>query len=134
MGPQAVTNKDEWKALRRHEITLPSGAQVEIEIPNMPVLIKAGRIPNRLIQTVIQFQSASRVTQEMLEEEADFTNLIVSLTVKSPELTPEDVPDVPYEDQSMIVEFAMRARDMDAVGHHLGGLETVESFRDVRGL
>lgn len=131
---QKVKTADEWKAKGLHEITLPSGAVVSIRIPNLPVLIKAGRVPNELIQTVIQFQNASRVTKEMLEEEAEFTNLIVSLTVQEPKLSPADVADIPYEDQGMLVEFAMRARDMDAAGRHLGGLETVESFRELRGL
>ena len=38
------------------------------------------------------------------------------------------------EDVQMIVQIALRQTDMDAVGHQLGGLETVESFRQFRDL
>ena len=34
----------------------------------------------------------------------------------------------------MLVGFAQRAIDIDAVGHQLGGLETVKSFRASRGI
>jgi len=138
--PEKVTSLEEWGARKRHQITLPSGAQVEIELPNVPLLVKIGRIPNNLIEATLKLQTASKVTREMVAEEVDYVALLVAVTLKDPSFSEEEVKDaiykelLPYEDVEMIVEFATRARDMDAVGHHFGDLELVESFREVRGL
>lgn len=127
--------KTAWKARKRHTVILPSGVEVQIELPNLPLLIKTGRIPNELIQQAVKTAAApDEVTREQIEEQYDFYRTLVVLTVKDPELTPEDVDELPFEDVEMIVEFATRARDMDAAYRHLGGLEKVDSFRDFRGL
>jgi hypothetical protein len=48
--------------------------------------------------------------------------------VAEPDITPEDVPDLPVLDRDMILEFALRQRDTDAVGHQLYGLEKLDSW------
>jgi hypothetical protein len=134
MARNTKTNIESWKSRKRHTVTLQSGAVVEIEIPNLPLLIKTGRIPNHLIEVAVKAQTATRITKEDVEDQYEFYRQLVALTVVEPELTADDVDSLPFEDVEMLVEFATRARDIDAVGHHLGGLETVDSFRDLRGL
>lgn len=128
-----------WKSRKVHEITLPSGAQVKVQIPNMALLAKTGRISNDLILMAAEIQSQAIANEtptiEQLQENHEFTKTIVALTVVEPSLTEDQVDDVvPVPDQDLIVALALRATDMDAVYHQLGGLETVASFRDVRGI
>jgi hypothetical protein len=52
--------------------------------------------------------------------------------VVKPELSEDDVDEIPAEDFGMLVEFALRQRDTDVLGHHLAGLETTEAFRKFR--
>lgn len=135
MSKQSKTSKESWKSRKRHTVTLWSGAVVDIEIPDLPELIKTGVFPNHLVEHAIKLQNSGKAPSvEDITEQADFYDQLVLLTVKDPELTQEDLKDLPYEDREMVVEFATRSRDFDAVGHHLGGLELVESFRDLRGL
>jgi hypothetical protein len=125
-----------WKSRKRHDVILPSGAEVTIEIPNLPLLAKTGRIPNALLNSLAKLQtklsSNSELSTEDLEEQREFTNLLVSLTVIEPKVEPGDVDELPFEDVEMIVEFALRLRDMDAAARHMGGLEKLDSFREAR--
>lgn len=125
-----------WKKAKTHTITLPSAAVVDIEIPDLPNLIKTGTLPNSLIDVAISAAQGRKITKEDILEQADFYNQLVSLTVVDPKVTSEEVAagGIPYEDKEMIVEFATRQRDFDAVGHQPGGLETVKEFRHFRNL
>lgn len=132
--PTRPSKKDAWFKAKRHTITLPSGTVVEIELPNVPALIKSGKIPNELLELAIGTGPDTEVTREMIEQQAEFYNFLVATTVKDPELTPEEVNQLPYEDIEMIVAFALRQRDMDAVYRHMSGLDRVSSFRKFRRL
>lgn len=125
-----------WKKAKRHTITLPSGTVIDIELPNIQFLLKTGQVPNTLVQLVTTGSADPnfKITPELLAEQFDFTAFIVAQTVVEPKIEVEDVKDLPAEDLEMIVDFAMRNRDLDAVGHHLAGLETQSSFRTFRGL
>lgn len=126
---------DQWKKKRIHAgVTLPSGFQVDIALPNLAAMLKAGVVPNPLIDSAIKHAEAQRVTADMLKETWDFTRWIVPKMVVNPEITEEDIDELPIEDVEMLAGFASRTNDIDAVGHHLGGLETYKSFRDLRGL
>lgn len=133
--PSRPRDASDWKGRKTHkDITLPSGTVVDIVLPNIQVLIKSGAIPNTLIDAALKQQNAGKVTREIISETWDFTCWIIPRTVVSPEITEEDVPDLPAEDIELLVGFASRTKDMDAVGHHLAGLETQRSFRDFRGI
>jgi hypothetical protein len=124
-----------WKAARKHEVTLSSGTQVVIELPNLPKYIQSGQIPNDLLEAAIGFSGGNKaITPELIKEQFEFMKFLVSKTVVEPAVTPDEVEDLPYEDVEMIVEIATRNRDLDAVGHHIAGLEKVDSFRRFRGL
>jgi hypothetical protein len=45
----AATSKSKWKAAKAHEVTLPSGAEVKIELPDLAKMIKGGQVPNELL-------------------------------------------------------------------------------------
>jgi hypothetical protein len=79
-------------------------------------------------------REGEEIPQELYEEMETFNIFLVTHTVVAPVVTDEDVPDLPPEDVEMIVGFATRRLDFDAVGHQLAGLETIESFRRFRGL
>lgn len=131
----AQDKKAQWIASKAHDVTLPSSFKVKIVIPNLPALIKAGQVPNSLVDVAIKAQNAAEnITRELITEQADFANYLVSITVTDPSVTADEVPELPYEDVEMLVEFATRQRDIDAVYHHIGGLETQETWRKFRGL
>jgi hypothetical protein len=127
----------QWKANRRHAITLPSGFEVSIEIPNLAVLVKTGQLPNALVQQAIGAVQAGKLTAEAIAEQADFYAKLVCATVKEPAVTEADVvgdEPIPFEDIEMLVEIATRQRDLDALGHHIAGLHTSKDWRNFRGL
>lgn len=131
--------KKAWKDRRVHEdVTLPSGQVVDIRLPNLNKMLKAGEIPNPLADAAIEFANAQdqKVTREILENSFEFACWIVPRTVTAPEVTQEEVEndDVPPEDLDMLAGFIARTLDTDAVGHHLGGLESNDAFRKFRGI
>lgn len=129
-----------WKKAALHEdITLPSGTKVDIKLPNIPKLIEAGEIPSALVQAAAEAAAEGgtrnlTIGEELMKNHADFTRKIIPRTLVTPEVTEEEVGDLPYEDQEFLVELATRNRDFDAVGKHIGGLHTQDEFRRFRGL
>lgn len=124
-----------WKKAKTHEAVLPSGLSIEIQIPNLPLLVKTGQVPNDLIESAIgAMQGDVQITAELLSEQAEFYNKLVAIAVVTPAITEADVPELPYEDVEMIVEFATRQRDVDALGRHLAGLHRSKEWRSFRGL
>lgn len=126
----------QWKKNKRHTVTLPSSTVVEIEIPDLPNLVKAGSIPNDLVDVAIDVANGKKVTREDVAKQADFYNKLAAMTVVAPEVSEEDFASssIPFEDKEMLVQFASRQIDIDAVGHHLGGLEKSRDFRIFRGI
>lgn len=135
-APSRGATLDQWKSAKRHYITLQSGTVVGVEFPDLPNLIRLGQIPNALINVAIGVANGKKVTAEDIVEQATFYNQLVAMTVKEPAISEEDVAGglIPTEDKELIVELAVRQRDFDAVGHHIGGLETNAEFRNFRGL
>lgn len=131
-----VATVAQWKKAKTHTVTLPSGVVVEIEIPDLPNLVKTGQIPNELVDVAISVANGRKVTREDVVQQADFYNKLCALTVKSPAVSEEEFASgaIPFEDKEMLVEMATRQRDLDAVGHHLAGLESVKEWRNFRGL
>lgn len=140
--PKAVSAAA-WKKAKVHEgVTLPSGAVVDITVPNLSQLIAGGQLPNSLIDAAMQLDNSDdekvdpkrRLDPQVLKDTWDFVKFVVPLTVAKPQITSDDVDDIPIEDAEMITSFATRRNDIDALGHHLGGLETHRRFRELRGL
>jgi hypothetical protein len=124
--------KGAWKKAAVHTVTLESGFVVDIRLPDLPKMIEAGAIPQSLIDVAIDVatnRKQERPSPEIVKQQREFTDLVVLKSVVSPEITAEDLSDIPFEDKEMIVEFATRQRIFDAEGHHLAGLEASEDFR-----
>jgi len=123
---------------------LPSGFECKIELPDLASMIKGGQIPNELLEAALATTGPGQNAEEQTTEEkmaivgqaAEFNAYLVEQTVVEPSVTRAEVlaGDIPAEDAELIVQFALRKTDFDAAGHHLGGLETVDSFRQFRGL
>jgi len=151
-----ANSKEQWKGRAIHPITLPSGAEVDIRLPDLAQMIKGGQIPNELLDVAQKVgagvsigealspeqpkdgeEKKDGVSKELIGQITEFHAFLVAATVVEPAITQEEVLTpgaIPAEDIAVIVQFALRERDFDAVGHHLGGLETVPEFRQFRGL
>ncbi len=134
---QAVSTSG-WKKAAKHFVLCPSGVRVGIKIPNLAAMIEAGEIPNHLLEAALGAAGDAAVaktpTKEMIVQQREFTDVLTMLTVVEPKLTQADLPDLPFEDKEFLVAVAMRQRDVDAEGEHIGGLSTSEKFRRFRGL
>jgi hypothetical protein len=140
MSTTTKTTKTSWKKAAVHEgVTLPSGTVVSIKLPNLSLMLKTGNIPNSLVEAAVEMQNAmsrgtAEITKEMIEQQWYYYSFLVAKTVVEPEITQEEVADIPAEDVEMLVEFATRQRDIDAVYRHIAGLDKMESFRRFRGV
>jgi hypothetical protein len=77
-----------WKKAKLHtNITLPSGFQVDIVIPNINEMIKTGKIPNDLVEAATAASTGDqKITPELLEDQAEFYRLLVTTMVVEPKL------------------------------------------------
>lgn len=128
---------NKWKSRKRHTVMLPSGMEVDIELPDLVNMIAAGEVPNSLLQAASK-QSTAQVEAEFdpkaFESEAEFVRFILARTLKDPEVEPADVDEIPYEDKATLMEFVNRVRDTDILGRQIGGLHTNAEFRKFREL
>jgi hypothetical protein len=132
IGRRAKSAAD-WKKAKEHDITLASGIEVTIAIPNLPLMVKTGQIPSDLLDAAIGAIQKERITEALIKEQSDFFHLLVKTMVKEPQITDEDIPDLPYEDIELLVEIGTRQRDIDAVGNQIAGLHKSEDWRKFRG-
>lgn len=137
-----------WKARGYHQITVPSGEQVRIRIPDLAAMLALGQIPDtlRLAALTQAFREEGDppltlqkkddgtplLDQELVKQFYDLRTHIVAASVVDPQVTPEDVAEIPVEDRDMIYAIAMRERYTDARGVTLGvePLSRWETFRD----
>lgn len=133
--PRKAVSKAQWGKAKVHEgITLPSGAVVDIQIPNVTEMAKSGELPNSLLEVATKVATTQTIPDDYLGQLYDFQAFLVTKTVVKPEVTLEDVPNLPAEDVVVLVQFATRERDMDVLGHHLAGLEKIDEYRRFHGL
>lgn len=129
-------DKEAWKAGKRHTITLASSAEVDIVLPNLIELLAGGEVPNELVQFATKTQKSidkgESVDIDQLKQSAAFVRFLVARTVVDPVVSEDEVPELPAEDVDMLLEFATRQRDLDALYHHIGGLHKQEDFRNFR--
>lgn len=135
--PPKTDRVSAWKSKRRIDgITLPSAEVVSLVIPNLTEMLRAGAVPNELVPFATKTQEAllgvDQIDIKQIIEATDFMRWMVSVTVVDPQIVPEDVPEIPTEDLEMILEFALRQRDQDAIGHHYHGLEKSKEWRNFR--
>lgn len=129
----------DWKSRKVQKVTLPSGFEAEIEVPDLVQMIQAGEVPNRLIkaandsQKIISDPTEADVVERM-KEQHEFAAFLLAHMVKAPAITVEDYNDLPALDKDMLMSFATRATDVDAVGNQIGGLHTDKRWRRFHGL
>lgn len=136
-GPQKVTSAAALKKRAIHEgVTLPSGAIVDIRLPNLQQMIAAGAVPNDLVDSAIQAakQPDRTPTVEDIKNDWSFTRFIVPKALVKPKIEEADVEELDAFDLDLLLALIARRTDIDAVGHQLGGLDTQQSFRDHRGI
>ena len=125
-----------WKKAAVHYPTLPSGVRVGIKIPDLPAVISSGGIPQNLLDVALGVASKGPESQtpskELIGEQAEFADHLVKVTVVEPKLSDTDLNDIPYEDKVMLVEFATRQRDIDALGEHIAGLPLADKWAQFR--
>lgn len=132
-GPQRAKTVADLKARAIHKgVTLPSGAIVDIKLPNLSLMIKSGVLPNDLVEAALKTQNTQEVTRELIEENWTYTVFILPRVLVEPEITEEDVPDLDALDIELLSNLAARRTDTDAIGRQLGGLDTQEAFRKFR--
>jgi hypothetical protein len=132
-APAVVKTAEDLKKRAVHRgVFLPSGAIVDIKIPNLALLIKSGTLPNDLVESALKTQQVDEVTREMIEENWKYTEFILPRMLIQPKITAEDVPDLDALDIELLTNLAARRTDTDAIGRQLGGLDTQEAFRAFR--
>lgn len=124
-----------WKKKATHTVVLNSGATVTIKIPDLPALVESGTLPQHLLEAAIGAQSGvEEIDVDYVKKEYEFSNFIVKQTVVEPALTDADIDDIPAEDKELLVQFATRRREFDAVGNHIAGLDNVAKFRQLHSI
>jgi hypothetical protein len=128
-----VKSLSEWKKAGVHSITLSTGAQVDIRIPNLPELVAAGEFPNHLVDVAIAVATGDRkVTAEDVKSQAEFYRELMARTLVEPAVTAEEAKEIPFEDVELLASIATRQRDVDALGKHIAGLDDSEEWRKFR--
>lgn len=142
MSQSTPATKTSWKKAGVHTVTLPTSAVVKITIPNLAKMAQAGELDNDLLQYAVPSlptdpdeEPTPEQKKENLTKLAAFHQWLVSQTLVDPKLSPEEVKEtVPTPDLEVLVELASRRRDMDVLGHQIGGLEVVPEWRKFRGI
>jgi hypothetical protein len=150
-----ITTKEQWAHLAVHDVTLHSGAVVRCRIPDLPMLMHADAVPERLRGAAIEVlnrevKRESQVAQALAGGSPDIPDLtydditemmelrifLAARMVVEPEVTEADFMEgglLPKEDAALLAAIATRERDTDALGVRLGvaELSSYDRFRRV---
>lgn len=148
--PKPIGSKTQWAKLAVHTIQLPSGAWVQIRIPDLTILLLGDAVPEGLRGVALEqvFEDIRSTIAPDTEEtkaepdEEERMNALRRLTelqrwlvvqmVIDPKLEPEDLDKIPSEDLNLLTLIAIRERDRDARGVTIGvdPLSRWELFRE----
>lgn len=137
-------SKTAWKQRNDrgpHKAVFPSGSTLEFLIADQGMLLRSGKLPDRLRTTALLCAAhpsgadgymADLVTHatiagakdeilQAVEDGMDLGHILVSEMLVNPKVTPEEVAagDFPELDIRMLLEFAERRRNTDAAGNRL---------------
>jgi hypothetical protein len=133
------TSKAAWKRAAVHNILLPSGVRVDVKIVDLPHMVETGSFPQHLLDVALKEAAtagggeAPTPTIELIQQQREFTDLLVMSAVVDPKLEPADMEHIPFEDKALIVDIATRQRDYDAEGVQIAGLDSSARWRKFRG-
>lgn len=131
---RAATSVADWKRRAIHAITLPSGAEVKVRIPDLVLLTKGNAVPQNLraaalVEMTKQLtgrmpdlggEDDSPIDEELLSQIANLQEWLVLEAVVEPALSADDLAEIPTEDKAMITAISGRERATDARGVRLG--------------
>lgn len=127
--------KAAWKKAAVHNVLLPSGVRVDVRVIDLPRMVETGVFPQHLLDVALKEASGKEEaspTPELIQQQREFTDLLVMASVVEPKLEQADMDDIPYEDKAMLVDLATRQRDYDAEGAQIAGLDSSARFRKFR--
>lgn len=120
----------DWRKAAAHTIQLPSSTWVKIRIPDLSTLVARNLVPDTLKRIAAQAflrdvkletgVEEAPLNIETLGQLADLNYWLVSWMLVEPEVSAEDVRDLPAEDLELLVSIAQRETDVDARGVPLG--------------
>lgn len=109
-----MTDVSTWKAKSVMRITLPSGVDVDIRIPNLANILMSGELPNNLREIALAELSGktkTELTEDHLRANAQFVRHLVIATVVNPKLEDADLDDLPQSDIDVLAAIANREVD-----------------------
>jgi hypothetical protein len=119
---------------------------VIVRIPNIMDLVRAGKVPADLLEVASRealdqplFQQGANgesaggfdvdAAVAMIKSAGEFQQFLVSQMLIEPELTVDELVDVPPEDLDYLIQIADRRTDVDAKGVRLGVMPLSEAER-----
>lgn len=150
--PKPVPSKAAWKKLAVHRITLHSGMEVVIRIPDLTVLLLGDAVPETLRATALGqvFEDiASQIAEtggengkpepdpdaqmDSLRKLTDLQRWLVVQMLVEPTIEAGDLDEMPADDVNLLTLIAIRERDRDALGVTIGvePLHRWEQFREL---
>jgi len=121
-------NLAQWRAQRLKELDLPSGLHVKVRDVSLTDLALTGRIPNTLMDIIMQANGDEAKTQEVVSQNAaEFGKMLDALTKAC--LVEPAIGDVPDGDHILLEELP--AEDKLFLFNHLNReAEQMRSFRE----
>ncbi|HXG70659.1 MAG TPA: hypothetical protein VNJ04_08625 [Gemmatimonadaceae bacterium] len=150
--PSPVSDRArEWAKKAVHRITLDSGMEVDVRLPDLAILIEGDALPDRLRGVAAQMWSegsAAAVTKldedgkpqidvEVVKGLAQLRRHMAAICLVDPAMTADELSSagIPAEDIDLLASIAMRERDTDARGVKLGvmPLSRFDTWRQSHG-
>lgn len=152
-----VVSKGSWISASVHQITLPSGARVKVQMPDLSRLIRSDLLPEDLRAAALRrafddlevappldpnvgndpekMQKALEERFAMAKQLVQFLDFLLTEMMVEPKLSMEEVAKIPGEDRDMLIAIAQRERNTDARGVRLGvaPLNAFHEFRELHG-
>lgn len=142
----------EWAAKAVHHITLESGMEVDVRLPDLAILIEGDALPERLRTVAAQIWSegAAQLVSgggedgsppgldlENVKALSGLRRALAAMCLVDPALSADELlsSGIPAEDIDLLAAIAMRERDTDARGVKLGvmPLSRFDTFREEHG-
>lgn len=151
-SPSPVSERaKEWAAKAVHPITLESGMEVDVRLPDLAILIEGDALPERLRTVAAELWQTgapalmgdqdetgkAKLDMEMVKGLAQLRRHLAAMCLVDPALSADELlsSGIPAEDIDLLASIAMRERDTDARGVKLGvmPLSRFDTFREEHG-